>query len=238
MNFWTLIYQKSVDIDYGPCHCPNTHGIIVGKKMRTKALILTAALGAAGVTASLAQDPVYSVNAVGYINLDLPAGFALIANQLNNGGNTLDEVITGVATGTTFSQYDGSTFVESLFIEGFGWDNKTVTLAPGQAGYINSAAAQQVTLVGEVPQGELTVQVPAGLSMASSVVPQSASLVDLGFPASTGDSITFMRNGAFTESLFIEGLGYTPDAVPAVGEGFWVNKGAAATWTRNFSVNE
>lgn len=206
--------------------------------MRTKALILTAAIGAAGVAASLAQDPVYSVNAVGYINLDLPAGYTIVANQLNHGGNTLDEVITGVATGTTFLAYDGSAFVQSLYIEGLGWDNKTLTLAPGQAGYVNSPAAQSVTLVGEVPQGELTVEIPAGLSMASSAVPQSAFLATIGFPAQTGDVVTFMRSGAFVESLFIEGLGFTPDAVPAVGEGFFVTKGAAATWTRNFSVNE
>jgi hypothetical protein len=206
--------------------------------MRTKALILTAAIGAAGVTASLAQDPVYSVNAVGYINLSLPAGYTIVANQLNNGGNTLDEVITGVATGTTFLAYDGSAFTQSLYIEGLGWDNKALTLAPGQAGYVQSPAAQSVTLVGEVPQGELSVQIPAGLSMASSAVPQSAALDTIGFPAQTGDVVTFMRDGAFVESLFIEGLGFSPAAVPAVGEGFFVTKGAAATWTRNFSVNE
>jgi hypothetical protein len=207
--------------------------------MRTKALILTAAIGAAGLTASLAQDPVYSVNAVGYINLSLPAGFALVANQLNNGGNTLDEVITGVATGTTFTQFNGSAFVESIYIEGLGWDNKTLTLAPGQAGYVNSAAPQTVTLVGEVPQGELTVQVPSGLSMASSMVPQSVSLDTIGIPVETSDSVIFFRDGGFVESLFIEGLGFTPEAVPAVGEGFWINKaGAAASWTRTFSVNE
>lgn len=206
--------------------------------MRTKALILTAAIGAAGITASLAQDPVYSVNAVGYINLDLPAGYTIVANQLNNGGNTIGEVITGVSTGTVFLSFDGSAFTQSLFIEGLGWDNPALSLAPGQAGYVQSPAAQQVTLVGEVPQGELTVEIPAGLSMASSAVPQSASLTDLGFPAQTGDVVTFMRDGAFAESLFIEGLGFSPDAVPAVGEGFFVTKGAAATWTRNFSVNE
>jgi len=58
--------------------------------MRTKTLLLTAALGAAGVTSALGQ--VYSVNAVGYINTALSTGFNLVSNQLNTGGNTVAEV--------------------------------------------------------------------------------------------------------------------------------------------------
>ena len=46
--------------------------------MRTKTLLLTAALAAAGVVSSMAQ--VYSVNSVGYVNLTLPNGFSMIAN--------------------------------------------------------------------------------------------------------------------------------------------------------------
>ena len=49
--------------------------------MRTKTLLLTAALTAAGVATSMAQ--VYSVNMVGYINQSIPQGFSMIANQLN-----------------------------------------------------------------------------------------------------------------------------------------------------------
>jgi hypothetical protein len=48
--------------------------------MRTKTLLLTAALAVAGLSSASAQ--VYSVNAVGYINLSLPKGFSMICNQL------------------------------------------------------------------------------------------------------------------------------------------------------------
>ena len=50
------------------------------KHMRTKALLLTAALGLASVATSMAQA-VYSVNVVGYINLTMKPGFNLVANQ-------------------------------------------------------------------------------------------------------------------------------------------------------------
>src|SRR5690349_6980992 len=57
--------------------------------MRTKALLLTAALAAAGVSTSVAQ--VYSVNAVGYVNVAAPAGYSMISNPLNAvaGNNTV-----------------------------------------------------------------------------------------------------------------------------------------------------
>jgi hypothetical protein len=54
--------------------------------MRTKTLLLTAALSAAGIATSMAQN-VYSVNMVGYINKTMPKGLSMIANQLNASPN-------------------------------------------------------------------------------------------------------------------------------------------------------
>src|SRR5688500_4600203 len=59
--------------------------------MRTKTLLLTAALSAAGIATSMAQ--VYSVNAVGYVNTQLVPGFSLVSNPLNNTtGNTIQNL--------------------------------------------------------------------------------------------------------------------------------------------------
>jgi len=207
--------------------------------MRTKTLLMTAALGAAGILAAKAQ--VYSVNAVGYINLDLKAGFSLIANQLNNGDNTLNTVLTGAPNGTTVYKYNGTSYDISTFL--FGTWSPNLTLKPGEGAFINLAAAAKFTLVGEVPQGTaaapLTQQVPAGFSIQSSQVPQSANLegaTGLNFPGGNGDTVYFFRNGAYVISTFLFGA-FSPAAVPAVGESFFVNKGAAGTWTRVFSVN-
>ena len=200
---------------------------------------MTAALGAAGMLAAKAQ--VYSVNAVGYINLDLKAGFSLIANQLNNGDNTLNTVLTGAANGTTVYKYNGTGYDISTFL--FGQWSPNLTLKPGEGAFINLAAATKFTLVGEVPQGTaaapLTQNVPAGFSIQSSQVPQSAALAGangLNFPGANGDTVYFFRDGAYVISTFLFG-DFSPAAVPAVGESFFVNKGTAATWTRVFSVN-
>lgn len=59
--------------------------------MRTKTLILSALLGLMGGTTSslMAQTNVYSLNAVGYINVVAPVGFSIIANQLNSTNNNI-----------------------------------------------------------------------------------------------------------------------------------------------------
>lgn len=205
--------------------------------MRTKTLLLTAAVGAAGMAGSIAQDAVFSVNAVGYVNTTVPAGFSIIANPLNNGDNTLNTVVSGVATGTQVFKFDGANFASSTFIEGIGW-TPNASAEPGEGFFVNSSAEQTITFVGEVPQGDLSNEIPAGLSIKSSQVPQALNLADAGFPASTGDQVFFFRDGNYAGSTFIDGLGFTPAAEVGVGEGFFVSSNNGGSWDRTFSVNE
>src|SRR5437588_10363094 len=65
--------------------------------MRTKTLLLTAALSAAGVASSMAQGTVFSVNAVGYVNTTVGPKFSLIANPLTASDNTINTLFkTGI----------------------------------------------------------------------------------------------------------------------------------------------
>lgn len=207
--------------------------------MRTKTLLMTAALSAAGILASKAQ--VYSVNAVGYINLDLPTGFSMIANQLNNGDNTLNTVLKDAPLGTTIYKFVNGTFSQSsTYIPGVLW-TPNLTLKPGEGAFIQLSAPAKFTLVGEVPQGTaaapLTQAIPSGFSIQSSQVPQSAPLNTMSFPADTGDTVYFFRSGNYTGTTFITGVGFNPPLQPNVGEAFFVQKGAAGNWNRIFSVN-
>lgn len=206
--------------------------------MRTKTLLLTAVLSAAGVATSLAQA-VYSVNIVGYVNVDVPVGFSMIANQLDNKkGNMLGDLITSAVTGTTIYKFDGAGFSSSIFIEGLGW-SPDASLAPGEGAFINVVAATKLTFVGEVMTGPQTLAIPANFSIKSSILPISEPLdgVGVNFPAQTGDTVYFFRGGNYASAIFIEGLGFSPEAKPNVGESFFVNKGAAANWVRDFKVN-
>lgn len=225
--------------------------------MRTKTLLLTAAVSAVGIATSLAQ--VYSVNAVGYVNVTVPANgpFAIIANPLNGTNNDLNTILPlpDAADGTTIYAFDtaSQSYTSYGFITGLGW-LPTREFAPGEAFFIqanNSAGSTlNLTFVGEVPQGHLVNSIAASplFSLKSSVVPQSATLGEegapntLNFPAEDGDTVyTFNVAGQSYESAgFISGVGWLPDPVIPVATGFFVQKGPGTvktSWTRDFSVN-
>src|SRR5688572_21786285 len=80
--------------------------------MRTKTLLLTAALAAAGLTSSMAQS-VFSVNAVGFVNVTVPASaFALLANPLNQPTNDLASVLADAPVNTLVFDYINGAFVQ------------------------------------------------------------------------------------------------------------------------------
>jgi hypothetical protein len=160
----------------------------------------------------------------------------MIANQLNNGDNTLNTVLKDAPIGTTVFKFTGTGYTPCIFV---GEWSPNETLKPGEGAFIQLAAAAKFTLVGEVPQGTaaapLSQNIPAGLSIQSSQVPQEVSLATIGFPADIGDTVFLFRNGGYVPSIFVGE--FSPPAVPKVGEAFFVQKAAAAKWDRVFSVN-
>lgn len=213
--------------------------------MRTKALILAAAVSAMGVASSMAQ--VYSVNAVGYINITCVPGFNLIANQLNaSPNNLLSTVIPSAPDGAqVYNFVPGSGYTTATYDSLLpGWDTD-FNVAPGGGVWFrnNQAGNITVTLVGEVPQGTLNNAINAGFSLRSSMVPQAGDADVLGLSAATsdGDQVSKFTPGAgystFTRDT-LEASGWAP-AVPTftVGEAFFINVLAPTTWTRTFSVN-
>jgi hypothetical protein len=219
--------------------------------MRTKALLFTAALGLVGVSAASAQS-VYSVNAVGYVNVSLPIGYSIISNPLNGTNNNLSTILPNVPNNTAVYKFDPATqgfSTASVFFvdEGVGiWFPDNV-LNPGEGAFIQLTEAATVTFVGEVPQGNLTNTIPANFSLRASQVPQSAALTTtLGFPAQNGDTVFFWNRNtqqyAPALSYFVdEGVGvwFPSEPVPGVAEGFFIQNttGLLRSWTRSFSVN-
>jgi len=210
--------------------------------MRTQLILTTAVLGVAGSLGASAQ--VYSVNAVGYINVTVPAGkLALVANQLNAGGNKIGEVIPTAAEGTIVFRYAAGAGFTGNGYEFGAWSIADMSLAPGAGFFIqnNTAAAQTFTFVGEVPQGNLSTALSAGLNLTGSQVPQAGKLsTDLGYTAAEGDIIyQWDIDGQKYKAPngFEFGSWSLGEPTVAVGEGFFLQKGAAASWNRTFSVN-
>jgi hypothetical protein len=203
--------------------------------MRTKTLLLTAALSAAGVASAVAQ--VYSVNAVGYVNVAAAAGFNLLANPLNTGGNTVAEVIPTATDGTLLYTFNAATGFSIIQYDGEWLPAGTTVIAPGTGFFLRLPAAATVTFVGEVPQGTLSIPLVAGFNLVGSKVPQAGKIqTDLKYTPADGDLVyTFGAAGYSIFQYDAEWLPSEPNL--AVAQGVWIRKGAAGSWDRTFSVN-
>jgi hypothetical protein len=216
--------------------------------MRTKTLLCAAALAAAGIaTSAVAQSNVYSLNVVGYYNVNVPANqYILIGNQLNTTNNTLAGVIPNPPPGSQFQSFQSGGLTAYTFDEfDLQWEPVVaVPLAPGQGGYFRSPVATTLTFVGEVKQGSLTNTLSKGnYVVAASQVPISTNLVGLSIPGEPGDQLqTF--NGGFTAYTFDEfDLDWTPGDPNGptinVGQAFFYRKAPTANnvnWVQNFTV--
>jgi hypothetical protein len=181
--------------------------------MRTKTKVLSALLGVLGTASLMAQSTnVYSLNAVGYINVTCPPGFSQIACPLigspDNTVNTLLNNASQVYTGDNVYFYFPATgqYVEdnALAIGGKqgtantnGWAlNGTNVLNPGVACWFqnNNKTNITITFVGTVPQGSLTNTLAVGFNLVSSAVPTSGDLMS--------NSITMLTNFNIGDAVY------------------------------------
>jgi hypothetical protein len=208
------------------------------------------------VLASVAASAqVYSVNAVGFINVTVPAaanastpGLALVANQLNaSPNNAVSNILAGVPDGTIVYKYRPLTGFSVNSFEFGGWLDPAQRLDPGDGAFISNPGTTElrITFVGEVPQGNLATPLVQGLQLVSSQVPQ-AGRVDtaqgLSFPVVDTDLFyKWDRATKAYEAPYSYDFGTWENnriLNVAVGEAFFVNKAAAGSWARTFSVNQ
>jgi hypothetical protein len=199
--------------------------------MRTNALLLAAAVVAGG--SLLAQTT--SKNIVGYVNKTVPKDqFVLIANPLNNGGNTVAEVIK-ISGDITLYHFGATGFTSSLTLGGEWIEGGDVVVAPGGGFFATASGADvKITFVGEVAVGA-SVTIPAGLSIRSSALPQAGKLDALEYPV--GDETVYQYSNGY---IATDALGAWLGDAPTVGvaESFFVlNNGTSKSWTRSFTIN-
>jgi hypothetical protein len=168
--------------------------------MRTKTLALSALLGMIGSASLMAQSTnVYSLNAVGYINVTMPPGFSIVTCPLicgtdptapaNANTNTLNVIFPNPSATTPYAYAQVFTFINGSFANagdqgggagvGGGWDNGgTYSVAPGVAIFWDnpSGTPMTATFVGTVPQGSLTNALASGYNLVGSIVPISGDL--------------------------------------------------------------
>ena len=235
--------KKAVDGNRSFCEKEPAHEI-GSTNMKTKALLVAGLMMAASAASSLAQT-VYSVNAVGFVNVTFPPGFTIASNPLVGATNTVAALFSNLPFLSQVFKFDpqSGNFTSSTYLGGTTWTTPGMTLVPGEAFFFKNPSGTAITntFVGNVSQGTLVTPLPAGFSMASSQVPQAGLVAtDLQLPANFLDAVyTFDSVTGYTGYTYLGGTTWVPsEPTIGVGQGFFVKKQAAASWTRNFNVNQ
>jgi len=185
--------------------------------MRTKTLILSGLLAALSGASALAQ--VYSLNAVGYINVLVPNGWSIITDPLYavnqqtsqtidqilgptflNGGATTPDPYAGIAVISWDAAPGAQYYYSTLFVTqtpGFApaWSIPSVATGtsfnPGQALWIyNPNAEFTLTFVGTVPQGTVTNILQPKWNLVGPIVPIVGPMdSSLGLVPTPGDAL-------------------------------------------------
>jgi hypothetical protein len=170
--------------------------------MRTKTILLSAVVGVLSSASLMAQ--VYSLNAVGYINVTIPPGFSIFANQLNTTNNNFSPLLdsqfqSGAFDGVQIYKYKNGSGFTTLTVDSlndpFPWDQAiatSTTLNPGEAAFVHNPYSTNltVTFVGTVLTGAVNTTNAVGFNLASDPIPQAGRLTsDLGMPEFDGNQI-------------------------------------------------
>lgn len=184
-----------------------------------------------------------SRNIIGYATVIAPPGFSMIANPFNAPSNTIEDLFPEMSEGVTCCKFDTSLFrlTNNAFKNGH-WLNPSEKLMPGEGAIFFNPTTESKTLnfTGDVSLGLLQNPIPAGLSIRSSLAPQSGRLnSDLGFPLVEGDVVHVFDREQQKYTVFrytAEGWESNPPII-GVGESFWIGKTQPDNWVRDFLMN-
>jgi hypothetical protein len=220
--------------------------------MRTKSIVLTAALVAAGAATSMAQ--VYSLNIVGYINVPIVPGYQMISCPLvSSPDNTFNTLFgTSLAAQTQLIKWNPSTsqFAVTSFNHGaYASNGGTNTLNPGEGCFINwpvAAGTTNFTFVGQVLSatstgGSLSNSVVAGYQIISPLIPVAGDIqTNLQYTPNNLDKVFQWNNASSTYTTYsYNHNAWSGGNVPtnAPGQSFFLDAASAQSWveTNNFT---
>ena len=214
--------------------------------MKIKALAITSLLVAAGALQGQAQS-VDSANAVGYVKKTFGPGFHLFSNPLIAEDNTVASLFGTVPGGTTVYKFDAATsgFTPNPYVAFLNqFTDTAMTLVPGEGAFISvpDGGSVEAIFVGEVAQGNLETQFPAGFSLISSQVPQAGGIAsDLGLDPATVSEVYKFDNATGAYQPFPSNPafgGFLQEPSLAIGEAVFINAPDAGSWTREFTVSQ
>jgi len=212
-------------------------------------------LGSLGGVSLMAQSTnVYSLNAVGYINVTVQPGFNIISDPLiASPDNTITTVLTNTGQFSKFQVWawspSTSSYAEAIGTKS-GWGTSgNITLSPGQAAWLYNpgAAPTNITFVGTVPSGSLTnTLAPSSFNLVSSILPTSGDIVTnplMNFHTAVSKDQVWTWDAtakAYTEEIAGKSGFLTHPIQATVGGGFWYFNATntANNWVETFTVGQ
>lgn len=182
-----------------------------------------------------------SLNVLGYVSTTVPPGFAMIANPFDNSA-PVGEALKGWPDGTTLNRFDTRLFrLGENAVKHGKWTNPGERLPPGEGAifYNPTSDYKSLSFCGEVMQGNLSVPIPSGFSIRSSIVPLPGNLVsDMDFPIANGDVVHVFDRDQQKYVLYPFENGQWTAGEPLIGvaESFWVAKADPGNWVRHFTI--
>jgi hypothetical protein len=196
----------------------------------------------------------YSDNIVGYINVAVPRGFTLIANQVDNQPDNSLKTLFPVETTadlTVVYKYDNGLggFSSDQIVGGTWSSGGGATLNPGEGAFVFAPVAFTATFVGRVELFS-TVNVPLGFSILSSAIPQQGAIYDTAAPGDGNTDLQYgiplwqqpfyqFNNGlgGYASYQFSGSWSSEPGPILKVGESFFTfYTGEIHNWMRTFVV--
>jgi len=201
-------------------------------------------LSAVAVVALLGQaSAAVSSNIVGYVKMNLPKGYTLLSNPLNNtapSGNTVYSLFGTIDC--SILRWKGSSFETTVIdpaVPGAPVEGPDFVLNPGESVFVAVNAPSSVTFVGDAL---LTQALPyaRGNNFLASAIPLAGTATTLKLTPGNGDTVLLWNNSkaAYDSYPYDSEAGYI-EGEPnlTVGQGLVLQALASGSWSNTYTVN-
>ena len=165
-------------------------------------------------------QPVYSVNALAYADVNLAAGFNLMANPFSASDNSVSNLFHGVPAGSFYLPWNasmGNYSPTNSFTQASGWADPGMKLVTPNGGFLWVPTATKLSFVGEVWQGLICAPYSAGLAVLSDLTGCAMVCDNVVGPCpgdiSTDGTIVSKWNSqaqSFDAYQYLDGAGWIP----------------------------
>ena len=174
---------------------------------------------------------VLSQNMIGYVKLNLKAGYSLIGNQFNREKNKITNVLNNVPSGTIVYKFNG-TYISNNYVDG-AWEDSDMILSVGEGFFIYLPVATTITMTGEVSINNVK-SLNSGYNLLAIPLAIGGDLSKDGqFVPNDGDVIYKWTGTGYNATEYVDGVWYPSAPEIKVGESFFLH----TTSARNYSVN-